>query len=53
VAILPTGTELVEAGKAPLEPGDIVDFNSVVLEGQVSEWGGEPRRLPITPDLLL
>jgi putative molybdopterin biosynthesis protein len=50
VAILPTGTELVEAGKTPLEPGDIVDFNSVVLEGQISEWGGEPRRLPITPD---
>ena len=50
VAILPTGTELVEAGKTPLEPGDIVDFNSVVLEGQVREWGGEPRRQPITPD---
>jgi putative molybdopterin biosynthesis protein len=50
VAILPTGTELVEAGKAPLEPGDIVDFNSVVLEGQITQWGGEPRRQPITPD---
>jgi putative molybdopterin biosynthesis protein len=50
VAILPTGTELVEAGKAPLEPGDIVDFNSVVLEGQVREWGGDPVCMPITPD---
>src|SRR5579871_6475764 len=50
VAILPTGSELVEAGKSPLEPGDIVDFNSVVLEGQVAEWGGEPNRQPITPD---
>jgi putative molybdopterin biosynthesis protein len=49
VAILPTGSELVEPG-APLPPGAIVDFNSVVLAGQVSEWGGEPTRLPITPD---
>jgi putative molybdopterin biosynthesis protein len=27
-----------------------VDFNSVVLAGQVREWGGAPTRLPITPD---
>lgn len=49
VAILPTGSELVEPG-APMPPGAIVDFNSVVLAGQVREWGGEPTRLPITPD---
>src|SRR3979411_314331 len=36
VAILPTGSELVEAGAIQLEPGAIVDFNSVVLAGQVS-----------------
>src|SRR5579859_820849 len=50
VAILPTGSELVDAGAAPLKPGAIVDFNSIVLAGQVSEWGGVPTRLPITPD---
>src|SRR5439155_11722035 len=50
VAILPTGSELVEAGATPLPPGAIVDFNSVVLAGQVREWGGEPTRLPITAD---
>jgi putative molybdopterin biosynthesis protein len=50
VAILPTGTELVEGGTTPLAAGAIVDFNSVVLAGQVREWGGEPTRLPITPD---
>lgn len=50
VAIVPTGTELVEGGTTPLNPGAIVDFNSVVLAGQVREWGGEPTRLPITPD---
>jgi putative molybdopterin biosynthesis protein len=49
IAILPTGSELVEPGH-PLKPGDIVDFNSVVLAGQVREWGGEATRLPITPD---
>jgi putative molybdopterin biosynthesis protein len=50
IAILPTGTELVEAGPGPLQPGAIVDFNSVTLAGQVREWGGQPSRLPITPD---
>jgi len=50
VAILPTGSELVSAGTSPLPPGAIVDFNSVVLAGQVREWGGKPERLPITPD---
>jgi putative molybdopterin biosynthesis protein len=50
VAILPTGSELVEPGLDPLPPGAIVDFNSVVLAGQVREWGGAPTRLPITPD---
>src|SRR6202165_5242806 len=49
VAIVPTGSELVDPG-APMPPGAIVDFNSVVLAGQVREWGGEPTRLPITPD---
>jgi putative molybdopterin biosynthesis protein len=50
VAVLPTGSELVEPGAAPLRPGAIVDFNSVVLAGQVREWGGAPTRCPITPD---
>src|SRR6267378_1421791 len=49
VALLPTGSEIVEGGGAPLKPGEIVDFNSVVLAGQVGEWGGAPTRLPITP----
>jgi putative molybdopterin biosynthesis protein len=50
VAILPTGSELVAASETPPRPGAIVDFNSVVLAGQVREWGGEPTRLPITAD---
>jgi molybdopterin molybdotransferase/putative molybdopterin biosynthesis protein len=50
VAILPTGSELVAASESPLSPGAIVDFNSVVLAGQVREWGACPERFPITPD---
>src|SRR5438132_4128851 len=50
VAILPTGSEIVEGDRTPLKPGEIVEFNSVVLAGQVREWGGAPTRLPITPD---
>jgi len=49
VAILPTGTELVEVG-VELKAGDIIEFNSLVLAAQVREWGGIPRRYPITAD---
>lgn len=49
VAILPTGTELVPIGREP-QPGDIIEYNSVVLAAQVRQWGGEPTRYPITPD---
>ena len=49
VAILPTGTELVPIG-SELEPGDILEYNSLVLSAQVNAWGGEAVRFPITPD---
>ena len=49
VAIIPTGTELVIPGDS-LKEGDIIDYNSIVLAGQVEEWGGEAVRYPITPD---
>ena len=50
VAILPTGSELVPIG-SELHPGDIIEFNSLVLAAQVNKWGGEARRFPITRDL--
>jgi putative molybdopterin biosynthesis protein len=57
VAILPTGTELVPLGSLPryhigseLKPGDILEYNSLVLAAQVDAWGGEAVRFPITPD---
>ncbi len=49
VAILPTGTELVPVGTDP-KPGDILEYNSLVLAAQIKAWGGEPTRFPITPD---
>ncbi len=57
VAILPTGSELVPIGSDPstgsgqrLKPGDILEYNSLVLAAQVKAWGGEATRFPITPD---
>jgi putative molybdopterin biosynthesis protein len=49
VAVLPTGSELVEPGVA-VKAGDIIEFNSLVLCSQVREWGAEPTRYSITPD---
>ena len=49
VAIIPTGTEIVEPGRK-LKRGDIIEFSSRVLEGLVTEWGGEPIRHDIVPD---
>ena len=49
VAIQPTGTELVPPGAA-VQPGDIIEFNSLVLAALVEECGGEPVRLDPLPD---
>jgi len=49
VAILPTGSELVPPG-APAGPGQIIEYNSLVIAAQILEWGGDPKRLPIVPD---
>ncbi len=49
VAILPTGTELVPIG-AELKPGDILEYNSLVMAAQLKAMGAEPVRFPITMD---
>ncbi len=49
VAILPSGSELIPIGQ-PAKPGEIIEFNSLVLAGQVNSWGGLATRFPITPD---
>jgi len=49
VAILPTGSELIPIG-TPIHPGEIIEYNSVVLAAQINQWGGVATRYPITPD---
>ncbi len=39
VAIIPTGDELIQPGQKA-EPGRVIEFNSIVLAAQISEWGG-------------
>lgn len=50
VAVIPTGTELVEIG-TPVKPGDIIEYNSLVLAAQIDDWGGEADRLPKVDDV--
>ncbi len=53
VAVIPTGSELVSVDRdQPPRPGEIIEYNSLVLAAQVAEWGGVPIRLPIVPDEL-
>lgn len=49
VAIIPTGTELVPAGSA-VKPGDVIEYNSLVLAAQVEQWGGLATRCASVPD---
>ena len=51
VVIIPTGNEIVEPG-TNLKRGDIIEYNSRMLGGLVSEWGGEAVRFRIVPDNL-
>lgn len=53
VAVIPTGSELVsaeEAARGAIQPGQIVETNSLVLAAQISVWGGLPTRFPIVRD---
>jgi putative molybdopterin biosynthesis protein len=47
--IIPTGNELVAPG-TPLKPGDIVEFNSLMLAAAAEEWGGTAERYSIVAD---
>ncbi|MEK6223177.1 MAG: molybdopterin biosynthesis protein, partial [Chloroflexota bacterium] len=49
IAVLPTGSELTKIGQ-PVLPGDIIEYNSLVLGTQIISWGGAVTRFPITPD---
>lgn len=49
VAFIPTGNELVDAGKR-LAKGKNVESNAVMICAKLQEWGAEPLRYPIIPD---
>lgn len=49
VAVIPTGTEIVDQG-ADLTSGKIRDVNSYMLCAAVQEWGGAARRHAIVAD---
>jgi putative molybdopterin biosynthesis protein len=49
VSIIPTGTELVEAG-SKLKKGDIIDFNSTMLAAMAAERGARTVRKTIVRD---
>lgn len=49
VAVIPSGSELVPIG-SKARPGEIIEFNSLVLAGQVERWGGTAKRFAIIPD---
>ena len=50
VAIIPTGNELVPVG-TELKPGDIVEFNSLMLAGLLEEWDATPAVIASVPDV--
>ena len=49
VIVLPTGSELVQP-EQPVEPGNIIEFNSRILTGYVKEWGADSKRSEIVID---
>lgn len=49
VGIIPTGSELVEPGKIA-EPGQIIEYNSLILAAQVDSWNGDATRYPSVRD---
>jgi putative molybdopterin biosynthesis protein len=49
VVIIPTGNELIPVSQTP-GPGQIIEYNSLMLRAQVSEAGGRAEVLAITPD---
>ncbi|MEL6307277.1 MAG: molybdopterin-binding protein, partial [Chloroflexota bacterium] len=49
VVIIPTGSELVTADSEP-QPGQIIEYNSLVLGAQIEQSGGRVTTFDITPD---
>lgn len=49
VAIIPTGSELVTADQTP-KSGQLIEYNSLMLAGQITEAGGIATTQDIVPD---
>jgi len=49
VVLIPTGSELVSAESEP-QPGQIIEYNSLVLAAQIEQAGGKISSLSIQPD---
>ena len=49
VMVIPTGSDLVQP-EQPVEPGNIIEFNSRILAGYVKEWGADAQRSEIVID---
>lgn len=49
VAIIPTGTELVPADNDPRK-GQLIEFNSAILQGYLEEWGADAQITEIVND---
>ena len=49
VAILPTGTEIIEAGQTP-KAGEIIESNTRMFEAMVNKAGGTAVRFAVIPD---
>ncbi len=50
VVIIPTGNELTPIGKTP-DPGEIIEFNSLMLAAMVEDWGGTAtKHAPVADD---
>jgi putative molybdopterin biosynthesis protein len=49
IGIIPTGDEIVSPTDTPGE-GDIIEFNSTIFSGMLTEWGCIPKIYPIVSD---
>jgi putative molybdopterin biosynthesis protein len=49
VTIIPTGSELVTVSQTP-QPGQLIEYNSLILAGQITDAGGYANVIDIVPD---
>jgi putative molybdopterin biosynthesis protein len=49
VGIIPTGDEIVPPTENP-GAGDIIEFNSTIFSGMLTQWGCQPKVYPIVKD---